>query len=152
MGHLTWAEEKGGIEELKKELSQETEKDKKFYLKPVEEKKQSAEEFLDIEWEKAKKVETEAEIKAKERAEINAKARAWEAKRQPCLSKFKKTLKEVGRFQAIHVGQGNLFVLDTKEGHFWIWSVFTGGHLGLIYGGQLCPGESMGEKVIYLPK
>ncbi len=161
IGHLTWAEEKGGIEELKKELGQETEKDKKFRLTPEQfdekhktkrkilspeefEKKYklTAEEKLKIEWDEA------IELTAEEKAKIEARR---EAERQQRLSKFKKTLKEVGRFQATPLMSNAIFILDTKEGHLWIWlqqqdEEGRREHL-LLYQGQVLPGSYMSERI-----
>jgi restriction endonuclease S subunit len=93
------------------------------------------------------------EERQKERAKIDAqiekRIKAWEAKRQPRLSEFKKTLKDVGRFQAIKIRQDTVIILDTKEGHLWIWDEIISGYLSFTYAGQLCPGEYMGEKTIY---
>lgn len=127
VGNLTWAEEKM------------TTKD--------------AEDFLSLGIERLKKERAEAaEKRAKYRAEINAKVRAWETKRQPRLSEFKKTLKPVGRFQAINIPRlPFVVILDTKEGHLWLWKIMSK-QSSLTYGGQLCPGEYMGEKIIYLLK
>jgi hypothetical protein len=44
---------------------------------------------------------------------------------------------EIGRFQAISpAGQPFIFVLDTKEGHIWIWKLQEE---EIDYKGQICP-------------
>ena len=44
----------------------------------------------------------------------------------------------VGRFQGIAVGEGNLWIIDTQKGNFWIYlGTSKGGKL--FYGGQLRP-------------
>lgn len=51
---------------------------------------------------------------------------------------------DVGRFQAIPVKDSSTFIVDTKEGHMWIWSLGE-----LVYQGVLQPGKTMGEVVLY---
>lgn len=96
----------------------------------------------------------EVEIEAQRKGEIEEKLQVWEDKRQPRLSEFKATMKEVGRFQfqSIELTSGTsrkaVVIIDTKEGHLWLWDILTP-YPSLIYGGQLCPGEYMGEKIEY---
>jgi hypothetical protein len=33
---------------------------------------------------------------------------------------------DVGRFQAIRVKDASTFILDTKEGHMWVWTLRVG--------------------------
>jgi hypothetical protein len=37
---------------------------------------------------------------------------------------------EVWRFQAIQMGNTGVFIIDTKQGHYWVWAMGrTGGTL-----------------------
>jgi len=51
---------------------------------------------------------------------------------------------DVGRFQAIRVKDASTFILDTKEGHMWVWTFGE-----LVYQGVVKPGKTMGEVVLY---
>jgi len=51
---------------------------------------------------------------------------------------------DVGRFQAIRVKDSSTFILDTQEGHMWVWTLGE-----LVYQGIVKPGETMGEVVLY---
>jgi hypothetical protein len=50
----------------------------------------------------------------------------------------------VGRFQAIRVKDSSTFILDTQEGHMWVWTLGE-----LVYQGIVKPGKTMGEVVLY---
>ncbi|MGD2125668.1 MAG: hypothetical protein PVG99_06280 [Desulfobacteraceae bacterium] len=66
----------------------------------------------------------------------------------PPPSEFYKPLSRgpVGRFQAVRVEDNSVFILDTKEGHYWIWGGSgSSGAVSLIYGGRVRPGKRMGE-------
>jgi len=51
---------------------------------------------------------------------------------------------DVGRFQAIPLKDSSTFIVDTKEGHMWVWALGE-----LVYQGILQPGKTMGEVVLY---
>ncbi len=51
---------------------------------------------------------------------------------------------DVGRFQAIRVKDSSTFLLDTQEGHMWVWTLGE-----LVYQGIVKPGKTMGEVVLY---
>jgi hypothetical protein len=51
---------------------------------------------------------------------------------------------DVGRFQAIRVKDSSTFILDTQEGHMWVWTLGE-----LVYQGIIKPGKTMGEVVLY---
>jgi hypothetical protein len=51
---------------------------------------------------------------------------------------------DVGRFQAIRVKDSSTFILDTQEGHMWVWTLGE-----LVYQGIVKPGKTMGEVVLY---
>jgi hypothetical protein len=58
---------------------------------------------------------------------------------------FKKSLSKgkAGRFQAIEIlGGGGVFILDTKEGHMWLWMQSTTYYEGFVY-----PGVKVGDVV-----
>jgi hypothetical protein len=50
----------------------------------------------------------------------------------------------VGRFQAVHLSNETIFIIDSQEGHIWLWLLNNEGSF-LIYEGQLFPGTRMGE-------
>lgn len=58
---------------------------------------------------------------------------------------FKKSFSKesIGRFQAIKLSNDAIFIIDTKEGHIWIW--VSKGDRHLIYEGQVFPGTKMGD-------
>ncbi len=51
---------------------------------------------------------------------------------------------DVGRFQAIRVQDSSAFILDTQDGHMWVWTLGE-----LVYQGIVKPGKTMGEVVLY---
>jgi hypothetical protein len=51
---------------------------------------------------------------------------------------------DVGRFQAIRVKDSSTFILDTQEGHMWVWTLGE-----LVYQGIVKPGKTMGDVVLY---
>ena len=51
---------------------------------------------------------------------------------------------DVGRFQAIRVKDSSTFILDTQQGHMWVWTLGE-----LVYQGIVKPGKTMGEVVLY---
>jgi hypothetical protein len=55
-----------------------------------------------------------------------------------------------GRYQAITLGKEAL-ILDTQEGHLWLWGVRENGNCVLIYQGQVSPGQEMGEIIDQFP-
>ena len=50
----------------------------------------------------------------------------------------------VGRFQAVRLSNETIFIIDSQEGHIWVWLLNNEGSF-LIYEGQLFPGTRMGE-------
>lgn len=65
---------------------------------------------------------------------------------RPDISEF-----ENGRFQAIRLDNNAVFLLDTKEGHLWVW-VIQKDSKGipsefLFYQGMLVPGKNMGDLI-----
>jgi hypothetical protein len=54
------------------------------------------------------------------------------------------TKENVGRFQAVRLSNETIFIIDTKEGHLWVWLLNNEGTF-LIYEGQLFPGTRMGD-------
>ena len=57
----------------------------------------------------------------------------------------------VGRYQAVRVESNAVFIMDTKEGHMWIW-VIQKDKQGqpvqlLFYQGQVIPGMNMGDLI-----
>jgi len=60
---------------------------------------------------------------------------------------FQKSLENesVGRFQALRLSNEAALILDTKEGHLWVW--LAKGDTFLIYEGQVFPGARMGDVI-----
>ena len=63
------------------------------------------------------------------------------------------TAQETGRYQMVQMDKSSVTVIDTKEGHLW-GLVVSAGNSGIIYLGQVKPGEKMGEVIdtIHIPK
>ena len=64
---------------------------------------------------------------------------------------------EIGRYQAIDISKSEssssdeVFIIDTKEGHMWVWKEFPtiqniqqGGRI-VIYMGKVRPGQKIGD-------
>ena len=57
---------------------------------------------------------------------------------------------EVSRFQSIQMGNTGVFIIDTKQGHYWVWAIGrTGGTL--TYAGQVSAELRPGETVYQVP-
>jgi hypothetical protein len=85
-----------------------------------------------------------------------------------CLALSTAALADEGRYQALPLanapggqGGGRAFILDTRDGHVWIWSenepiaAADGSRrygAGFIYQGKLRPGTRPGELVDPLPR
>ena len=66
---------------------------------------------------------------------------------QGILDFNKSSAKEnVGRFQAVRLSNETIFIIDTKEGHLWVWLLNNEGSF-LIYEGKLFPGARMGDVI-----
>jgi len=59
-------------------------------------------------------------------------------------------MKDNGRYQAITLGKEAL-ILDTLEGHLWLWGKSNDGRLFIFYQGQVSPGKEMGDIVDQFP-
>jgi hypothetical protein len=57
----------------------------------------------------------------------------------------------VGRFQAVAMDDSSVVILDTQEGHVWMWDLSGLGTVSMVYGGQVFLGENMGEMVQSVP-
>ena len=67
--------------------------------------------------------------------------------RDRALDGWNSGLQATGRFQALNVFDGKaVLILDTKEGHLWIWALPS-----VIYGGRIFPGEVIGEEILSIP-
>jgi hypothetical protein len=51
-----------------------------------------------------------------------------------------------GRFQAVRLDGSSVFVLDTRDGHLWVWAFGKAGGF-ITYQGRVFPGLEMGEVV-----
>jgi hypothetical protein len=53
------------------------------------------------------------------------------------------------RYQAIRLDENSVFIIDTEEGHLWLWGIGEGRgsdvHSILRYEGKLKPGRQMGD-------
>ena len=61
------------------------------------------------------------------------------------------TEERTGRYQAVRMDNNAVFILDTKEGHIWVW-VIQKDNKGkpaefLFYQGKVIPGSKMGELI-----
>ncbi|MDB9823013.1 hypothetical protein OAC89_04855 [Deltaproteobacteria bacterium] len=72
---------------------------------------------------------------------------------QPGKQSYQETLSEgiVGRFQSVRMDSNAIFIIDTMEGHLWVW-VIQNDSAGqpaefLFYQGQVTPGSNMGELI-----
>ena len=52
----------------------------------------------------------------------------------------------VGRFRAVRLSNETIFIIDTQEGHLWVWLLTNEGTF-LIYEGKLFPGTRMGDVI-----
>ena len=61
---------------------------------------------------------------------------------------FRETLvaAETGRFAAVRVDNSSVLLLDTRQGHLWVWTFGAKGSF-TTYQGQLLPGLNMGDVV-----
>lgn len=57
-------------------------------------------------------------------------------------------MNENGRYQAIRLDATGALILDTQEGHLWIWGVHKETGIMLIYQGQVSLGKKAGEVII----
>jgi hypothetical protein len=53
---------------------------------------------------------------------------------------------ENGRFSAVRIDGTSVFLLDTRQGHLWVWTFGEKGSF-TAYQGQLVPGLKMGDIV-----
>lgn len=58
-------------------------------------------------------------------------------------------MEKIGRYQAIAL-RPDVFILDTQEGHLWLWGA-ANNEILLMYQGQIAPCEKMGDVVCQLP-
>ena len=59
---------------------------------------------------------------------------------------------EIGRYQAMKIAletaSVSVLIIDTKEGHLWVWGASTSGDLwDLTYMGKARPGQKMGDLI-----
>jgi hypothetical protein len=69
------------------------------------------------------------------------------------LTTFKKSLSTggAGRFQAIPLSPESVLILDSKEGHFWLWVISSEKGGTLIYQGKVMPGVEAGDLIKMMP-
>ncbi len=57
----------------------------------------------------------------------------------------------IGRYQAVRMDSNAVFIIDTKEGHLWVWVIQKDSEGQpaefLFYQGKLMPGADMGELI-----
>lgn len=83
--------------------------------------------------------------------DLQKKAPAPVEKREEKLPRPNVSEYENGRYQAIRLDNNAVFLLDTKEGHLWVW-VIQKDSRGipsefLFYQGMLIPGRNMGDLI-----
>lgn len=98
-------------------------------------------------WETWEKEKTAQEQKLLESGEKDKKWKVRESDRRAFAGE--QTGSETGRFQAVRMNNSSIMILDTMEGHLWVW-VSQPDQSGksaefLIYQGQVVPGSKMGE-------
>ncbi len=73
-----------------------------------------------------------------------AEVRAWTDR----VKAFRETLihGENGRFSAVRIDGTSVLLLDTRQGHLWVWTFGEKGSF-TTYQGQLLPGLTMGDIV-----
>ena len=59
---------------------------------------------------------------------------------------------EIGRYQALKLqletASVSVLIIDTKEGHLWVWGAATSGELwDMTYMGKVRPGQKMGDLI-----
>lgn len=70
---------------------------------------------------------------------------------------WKEGLNETGRFQALNFLRNvGVFILDTKQGHLWVYIPHSTnrsqlGEGKLFYSGRVLPGKDMGEQILSIP-
>jgi len=103
--------------------------------------------------EKALKIwEAEKPTQKKKLWELSEKEKAWKAGEAEKREFIKSLSKDnTGRFQAVRMNNSSVFILDTKEGHLWIWITQAGkdgrSEEFLVYQGQAVPGSRMGDLI-----
>jgi len=55
------------------------------------------------------------------------------------------------RYQAVTMDNTSALMLDTQEGHFWLWGAHENTGFVLMYQGQVSPGEEPGDVIIQIP-
>lgn len=101
--------------------------------------------------EKAWKAWEEERSKHEERLwELSGKGKTRTAKEEIKREFIKPSFDEdVGRFQAVRMNNNTVFILDTKQGHLWIWIIQSDkegkSNEYILYQGQVFPGDNMGE-------
>ncbi|MFC1494654.1 hypothetical protein ACFL6W_05180 [Thermodesulfobacteriota bacterium] len=86
-----------------------------------------------------------------DRKDLETKTPAQPENREKKLPRPDVSEYENGRYQAIRLDNNAVFLLDTKEGHLWVW-VIQKDNRGipsefLFYQGMLIPGRNMGDLI-----
>jgi len=56
-----------------------------------------------------------------------------------------------GKFQAIRIDGTSVLIIDTQEGHLWLWGVYKDIGFALFYQGQVSVGEKPGDTIYQFP-
>lgn len=59
--------------------------------------------------------------------------------------------KEVGRYQGVRIDSSAILIIDTQEGHLWLWGCHKDTGFLLMYQGQVSPGEKPGDAIVQIP-
>lgn len=127
MVHPTWAQ-----------LSRDQER----RLRELEEKEET--------WKAWENNRSELEKKLEELEANDTALKRWQQKKKESGTRDL-TGEGTGRYQAVRMDSNAVFILDTQEGHLWVWVIQkdTRGQPAefLFYQGQVVPGSSMGELI-----
>lgn len=117
-------------------------RDQERRLKELEEKEET--------WKAWDKNRSELERKLEELGADDTDLKGWRQKKKD-NSAGSSTDESTGRYQAVRMDSNAVFILDTKEGHLWVW-VIQKDNRGrpsefLFYQGRVVPGSGMGELI-----
>ena len=56
-----------------------------------------------------------------------------------------------GKFQAIRIDNQCVLIIDTQEGHLWLWGTHEDIGLALFYQGQVCVSGKPGDMIYQFP-
>lgn len=54
-------------------------------------------------------------------------------------------MNQTGKYQIVKLDATAVLILDTQEGHLWLWGVHKDIGVTLVYQGRISPGEKAGD-------